>query len=65
MHYLPSCLKLERFYCIRNAVRKAVIDLKLQSSVAFSDEEIEQIRTVVQVLQVVKLTVEVFSIVSA
>jgi hAT family C-terminal dimerisation region len=59
LHYLPSCLKLERFYCIRNAVRKAVIDLKLQSSVAFSDEEIEQIRTVVQVLQVVKLTVEV------
>jgi len=50
---------LDRFYCIRNAVRKAVIDLKLQSSVALSDEEIEQIRTVVQVLQVVKLTVEV------
>jgi len=44
---------------IRNAVRKAVIDLKLQSSIALSYEEIEQICTVVQVLQVVKLTVEV------
>ena len=52
------CTMLERFYFIRDAVRKAVIDLKLQSSVALSDEEIEQIRTVVQVLQVVQLTVE-------
>jgi len=45
-----------------HAVRKAVIDLKLQSSIALtlSDELIEQIRTVVQVLQVVKLTVEVY-----
>lgn len=52
------CTMLERFYFIRYAVRKAAIDLKLQSSVALSDEEIEQIRTVVQVLQVVQLTVE-------
>lgn len=49
---------LERFYLLRNTVRKAVIDLKLQTTVAVTDEEFAQIRKVVQVLQVVKLTVE-------
>lgn len=51
---------LDGFSCISNAVRKAVIDLKLQSSVTLSDQEIEQIRTVAKVLEVVKLTIEVF-----
>lgn len=49
---------LERFYMIRNAVSKAVIDLKLQTYVVLTDDELEQIRNIVQVLQVVKLTVE-------
>jgi hAT family C-terminal dimerisation region len=50
---------LERFYLIRNAVRKALIDLKLQPSIVFTDQEFEHIHNVVQALQVIKLTVEV------
>ena len=32
---------LARFYLIRNAVRKALIDLKLQPSIVFTDAEFE------------------------
>ena len=50
---------LARFYFIRNEVRKALIDFKLQPSVVFTDYEFEHIHNIVHALQVIKLTVEV------
>ena len=50
---------LDRFYLIRNAVRKALIDLRRQLSIVVTDQEFEKISSIVQALQVVKLTVEV------
>jgi len=50
---------------IRNAVHKALIDLKLQPCIVFTDEESEHVHNIVHALQVhlyiVKLTVEVLS----
>ena len=52
-------VKLEQFYKIRNAVRKALIDLKLQPSIVFTVAEFEHIDSIVQALEVVKVTVQV------
>jgi len=50
---------LKRFYKIRNAVRKALIDLNLQPSIVFTEDQFEHIGSIMQALEVVKLTVEV------
>jgi len=50
---------LERFYKIRSAVRKALIDLNLQPSIVFIEYEFEHIGSIVQALEVVKVTVAV------
>ena len=51
---------LARFYLTRNAVRKALIYLKLQPYIiVFTDDEFEHIHNVVKALQVDKLTMEV------
>lgn len=47
---------LERFYKLHTCVQKSLIDLK--SKVTFSDEEIEMIRTLIEILLPVKLAVE-------
>ena len=52
---------MARFFLIRNAVRKALIDLKLQPSIVFTVDEFDYIHDVLQALQVglFKLPVEV------
>ena len=52
-------LMLERFHLVRNAVRKALIDLKLQSPITLTEDDFLQIDNIVHCLEVVKLTVEV------
>ena len=47
---------LERFYAIRNPIRKALIDVK--SNTVFTEEDFVQIHDVVYSLEAVKLTVE-------
>jgi len=41
---------------IRNAVREALIDLRLQPSTVFTDDEFKHIQNVLQALRVVNLT---------
>lgn len=47
---------VERFYKLRNCVLKALIDVK--SKVTFADEEMETVRTLMEILHPVKLAVE-------
>lgn len=47
---------IERFYKLKNCVRKALIDIK--SNIVFSDEEMETIETLIEILLPVKLAVE-------
>lgn len=49
-------LMLERFYKLKTCVMKALIDVK--SKATFSDEEIEMVRTLIEILLPVKLAVE-------
>ena len=53
---------LERFYKIRIAVRKVLIDLNLQPSIVFTEDQFEHIGSIVQALEVIKVTVVVIQI---
>ena len=50
---------LDRFCLIRNLVCKALTELQLRPSIVVTDEEFDQISSIVQALQVVKLIIEV------